>query len=196
MKRIGKSMFVVITLSICMMLTYQTAKASVKEEKAKALKEYKNILVDNPYKNLDGGGFTAETFNIKDLNGDGIPELIINEEVPNILTYKDGQIRFIYNSWVYCNLYYSEKTGNIMFYNSWNGTKSYSFYEFNKDGTELNTLKSFDYSDKQYTYYANETIKKISKATFNKQMKKYMPERVKLDTPYKNTKENRTKYLK
>ncbi len=166
------------------------------DTKENALKAYENILVNNPYEDYDGGGFTAKTFNVLDINGDNIPELVINGEAPNIFTYKDGQAVFLYNSWVLCSMYYSEKSHNLMYYYSWKGDKDYTIYAFNENGKELKELKSLTYSDKKYYVVKDGKKTKITKASFDKCLKKYMPGKVKLDTPYENTEANRSTYLK
>jgi hypothetical protein len=169
--------------------------AAEKDTKEKALKAYENILVNNPYEDYDGG-FTADSFNILDITGDDIPELIINEDAPNIFTYQDGQVVWLYNSWVLCNMYYSEKTKNLMYSYSWKGVSDYTIYKYDSANKELVSLKNLSYEKK--TYYVNNNSKKtkITKTSFNKCLAKYVPGKVKLETPYKNTEENRAKYLK
>lgn len=44
------------------------------------LATYDYILEIDPYKDIDGCGFTADSFNLMDFDLDGIPELIINSD--------------------------------------------------------------------------------------------------------------------
>lgn len=137
-----------------------------------------------------------ETFNILDITGDGVPELIINEEAPNIFTFKDGKVVWYYNSWVLGSMYYSEKTSNLMFNYSWDGEETNTIYKYDSDTDSLVATKELSVKSKKYYEYKNGKNIKITKEAYNKHMKKYMPKKIKLETPYKNTDKNRNKYLK
>lgn len=191
---------VIVSIMLCLSMLFcslSTMSIEAADTKKAALKAYKKILEENPYSDEDGG-FTAEEFNIMDLDGNGIPELIVNGDSPQIFTYKDGKVVWVYNSWIMCTLYYSKKTGNLMFYSAWNGRKDY----YMNNAKELINMSenSFykHYLSNEGKYYENKNGEdvKINKNTFTKALNKYMPEKSKVKTPYKNTKDNRTKYLK
>lgn len=169
------------------------------------------------YEKLEGGGFVAETFLLKDLDQDGVPELIINGEAPQIFSYdldKENDM-FIFNSWIIHTLYYSEKTKMIYSTSKWNGIKSWSFYKMGSTQTKSED-QVIEYLDKEYFYsdgkygkydtykapkgyyegsYYNEDHKKTTKKAINKYIQKLAPESIPLDTIVKNTAKNRKKYF-
>lgn len=222
MNKVGKVIISMLILVLVVTSLVPTASASAETKKVtdtqlkKVMKCYKNILSTNPYDGIDGG-FTAETFLLKDLDKDGIPELIINGEVPQIFSYdlKNDKEMFLYNSWVYCTLYYSSKAKTIMYTYEWKGKKDWMFYEVNntQENDASSVLKSledyYSYTDGKYEeydsctvkegyykgYYNNEDSKKITKETIDKAIEKFVPEKIKLETTIKNTKANRSKYL-
>lgn len=178
-----------------LVLNQPIALASTKTSSKKVIDAYKKILEGDNYSNMDGG-FKPETFNLVDVTGDKIPELIINGEAPQIFTYKDGETHWIYNSWVMGSLYYSKKTKKIMFEYIYDKEKAYDIFEY-EDGTQLKPVIYIGYSNKKYYTMDKEWNRKtISKEKYNKLMETNMPKYEKLETPYKNTKANRTKYLK
>jgi hypothetical protein len=177
----------------------------------KIMKCYCNILATNPYKSE--GGFTADTFLIKDLNKDGVPELIINSEVPQIFTYNldSNKEDFIYNSWTYCTLYYSSETMTILYYYTWKGEEEWSFYKMEKGNKEddlsfnMNSFEDYSYTDRaderydkgyyKGSFYSKDA-KKITKKEVTAAIKKLAPKKVELKTTIQNTEKNRNKYLK
>lgn len=194
-KKLG---YFVVSGILCCSLFFSTQAVTAKtaDTKKKALKAYEELLVKNPYADDMEGGFTAETFSVKDITGDDIPELIINGEAPQIFTYKDGNVQWIYNSWVLSTMYYSEKTNYIMNYYSWDGEKSYGILKYDKKTGEYSSVISL--TNKNKKYYVNKDGKevKITKKEFDGYLKKHMPNKVELKTPNKNTDKNRSKYLK
>lgn len=198
MKKLSK-VFVIHLLVLSFIINnHSLSYASVNDTKKEALAAYKSILVDNPYEDMEGG-FTAETFNLIDVTGDDIPELIINEEAPQILTYIDGNVIFMYNSWIYCSIYYSKKTSNFMFTMGSDKEKYYQIFKYTDIANyETKDIVNLSFKNKKYYKYdvKSEADIVISKKTFNKFLTKYMPDYIKLETPYKNTDANIKKYIK
>lgn len=186
----------------------------------KVMKCYKNILATNPYEDIEGAGFKATTFLLKDLDKNGVPELIINGEVPQIFSYdlKTDEETWIFDSWVYNTLYYSSKTKNIMYSYEWKGKKEWSFFKVNnmqeiEDSSETRMIEflddSYSYTDGKYEKgdeckakkgyykgsYFEDKAKKISKKKVEAAFNKLVPDKVELKTTIKNTKANRNKYL-
>lgn len=181
------------------------------EQMEKILDGYNAILedVNGEYEEVDGCGFVAESFDLKDLDVDGIPELIINQDVPQIFTYnlKDDMVSWMWSSWVLnTSLYYSSQERNLMCLNSSRG-KSWSFYSLKKDNNNVTVLENvkntrLSYVEKAFKiekrtvkkgYYMNDKL--TSKAAVEKKIKSLMSGKVKLTTKIKNTEENRNKYL-
>ncbi len=221
MKKVGRTIITILILTLIVTSILPTTSASAKTSKVtdaqlkKVMKCYTKILSENPYKGWEGG-FTAETFLLKDLNQDGVPELIINGEAPQIFSYdlKNDKEMFIYNSWVNCILYYSSKTKNIMYNYEWNGKKDWYFFKINntQETDAFNVLEALDtysYTDGIYDeydtttakkgyykgYYGSEDSKRVKKETIDKAIEEFVPDKEKLETTIKNTKANRSKYL-
>lgn len=223
MKKLGKSMMVfVLVLTLGISLAEPGTRISAKTKGVtdaqleKVMECYKTILQTNPYKDYDGG-FTAETFSLKDLDKDGVPELIINGEAPQIFSYDlaNEKEMFLFNSWVYNKMYYSSKTKTILYTYEWKGKKEWSFYKVNNTqktdaSTVLEALKQeYSYTNGKYDEYDNckakkgyykgkyfsEDAKYTTKKAVDAAIKKLVPAKVELKTSIKNTKENREKYL-
>ncbi len=206
----------VVTTTLSISSTTAQAKGVTDDQLKKAMNCYLKILKTNPYEDMEGG-FTAETFRLQDLDKDGIPELIINGEAPQIFSYnvKTDKAMFLYNSWTYCTMYYSSSTKTILNYNSWNGKKDYFFYKINNTQTtdEYSVFESlkdyYTYTDGKYSeydtykpkkgyykgYYSSEDAKLITKKTLDAAIKKIVPDKFELKTTTKNTTENQKKYL-
>jgi hypothetical protein len=193
-----KFSYIIVSGILCCSLFFSTQAVTAKtaDTMEKALKAYEELLVKDPYADDMEGGFSAETFSVKDITGDDLPELIINGDAPQIFTYKDGEVRWIYNSWVLSTMYYSEKTNNVMNYYSWNGESSYSIYKYDKKTGEYSSIISLTSKNKKYYTYKDGKEVKITKKEFDSYIKKYMPKKEELKTPNKNTDKNRSKYLK
>lgn len=222
MNRISKrilSLFIlalVVTSTLSIPSTTAQAKGVTDDQLKKAMNCYLNILKTNPYDDMEGG-FTAETFRLQDLDKDGIPELIINGEAPQIFSYniKKDEAMFLYNSWTYSTMYYSSSTKTILLASAWNGKKDYYFYKIKDTQTNdaydvFESLKdSYTYTDGKYSeydtykpkkgyykgYYGSEDAKLISKKTLDAAIKKLVPDKFELKTTIKNTTENQKKYL-
>jgi hypothetical protein len=219
MSKVKKILASILMLTLVITLLSPVARAetvTVTDEQLKKVMDcYNNILATNPYDDIEGG-FTAETFLLKDLDQDGIPELIINGEAPQIFSYdlKKDQVMFIYSSWVYNTMYYSNDKKTILYSYEWHGKKNWTIYEFKntQENDCLNVLKDvadYSYTDGKYDKYdtfkmkkgyykgnyefgdAKKTTKKTVFAAFDK----LVPNKVELKTTIKNTKENRDKYV-
>lgn len=216
-KSIRTMLLLITAISLMIPSASVIAKSKVTDAKLKkVMKCYNNILATDPYKGGDGG-FTAKNFSLKDLDQDGVPELIINDNAPQIFSYdlKNDKEMFLFNPWVICTLYYSEKTKNILYYYEWDGKKEWYFYNVNdtQSNDEFNVLSSLDelysYTDGKYYegaefkpkkgYYKgsywDENAKKETKASVDAAIKKLVPNKVKLEGKIKNTAANRKKYL-
>lgn len=192
---------------------YAKDKVTDKQYK-KVMKAYKMILSDNPYKK-DETGFVANYFSFYDLDKNGVPELIINGDAPQIFTYdlKEGKTKYIYNSWGKETLYFSPDTDIIMNRMKSSGEIRYYFMYMNYpedrkessiigyfplnyvyiDGTE----KTVDIKKGYYEVALGEKMKykKITKKETTEALDYLMPNKIELKTDIKNTKANRTKYL-
>lgn len=144
----------------------------------------------------------AKTFGLKDINKDGIPELLINNAY-QICTYnKDKGIIWLWDSWVICEMYYSEKSGRILYHYSYQD--DYDWTVFDIDSVELIWVDSFGlFQGKYYHGYEevspNElTYKEVTKEEVDSALEKIiemMDDKELLTTPYENTQENRDRYL-
>lgn len=217
-KRILSLMIMALIVATTLVIPSTTAQAKgvTDTQLKKAMKCYLKILKTNPYEDMDGG-FTAETFLLQDLDRDGIPELILNGEAPQIFSYnvKKDEAMFLYNSWTYNTMYYSSSTKTILLASAWNGKKDYYFYKIKATQSNaaydvFESLKdSYSYTDGKYSeydtykpkkgyykgYYGNEDAKLISKKTLDAAIKKLVPDKVELKTTLKNTTANQKKYL-
>lgn len=219
-KRNKRVISILLTLAVIFMLP--AANVSAKKNTVtdaqlkKAMKCYADLLATNPYESVDGG-FTAETFLLKDLDLDGMPELVINGDAPQIFSYdlKNNTEIFMYNSWVSNTLYYSSKTKTILYTYEWKGKKEWSFYQVKN--TQENDAFSimepsgdfYSYTDGKYDeyasnkvkkgyyigYYGSEDAKKTTKKALDKAINKLVPDKTELKTTIKNTSANRKKYL-
>ncbi len=217
-KRILSLMLMALVIASTLTIPSATAQAKgvTDAQLKKAMNCYLKILKTNPYEDMEGG-FTAETFRLQDLDRDGIPELIINGEAPQIFSYnvKNDKVMFIYNSWTYCTLYYSSSTKNILYKSEWRGKIDYIFSKVNDTQTtdEYSVIESlketYTYTDGKYDeydtykpkkgyykgYYGSEDAKLISKKTLDAVIKKLVPDKFELKTTLKNNTENQKKYL-
>lgn len=146
-------------------------------------KVYKDVLTDKDY--------NAKTFGLKDINNDGIPELLVNNAY-GIFTYKDNNYVWLWDSWVICEMYYSPTTNRILYHYEWKGDEDWAVYEIDMDKGEMSTIVYYSQSNGiYYKNYETETTKTEVEET----IEKMVPDRELLTTPYDNTEENRAKYL-
>ena len=223
MRKQSRSTMALLVFALIITLMQPMANVSAKTkgvtdaQLTKVMKCYRNILATDPYKDLEGGGFTAKTFLLKDLDKDGVPELIINGEASQIFSYNLNSDRetFIFNSWVYNTLFYSEETKTVLYTNEWKGKKEWSFFKINntqdKDGSDvMESLEEYySYTDGKYEKgdtckakkgyyegdYYSEKPKKTTKKAVEKAIDKLAPANVELKTTIKNTATSRKKYL-
>lgn len=133
----------------------------------------------------------AKSFGVKDINKDGIPEVLVNDSSA-ILSYKNDKSVWVWNSKVLSDMYYSEKTGNILYHHSYNNTDEWVIYAIDLDqGAGLVLVDS--YTNNNGTYLRGG--KSSSKSLVNAALDRLVPNKEILDTPYENSKENRDKYL-
>lgn len=201
-----------VALVLIPKLTVSASSSKITDEQInKIFSSYKDILidVDGRYKDEEGCGFVAESFDLKDLDLDGIPELIVNQDVPQIFTYdlKNDRSVWLWSSWVLNSpLFYSEKEKRLMCVSTFQGT-NWSFYSFPKDKDDVTLIqyiedisiwyapknRKVDKKIQKKGYYLNDKL--VTKTVAYKKIEQLMPGKVKLTTKIKNTEENRNKYL-
>lgn len=151
---------------------------------------YKKVLTDYEF------GSIPETFGLKDISNDGIPELLANNAL-QIYTYdKDEGIRWLWDSWVICEMYYSEKTNRILYYYTYQGDEDWVVFNVIPDTAEWDWYDRFGIFNGQYYHESFDNV--ITKKEYDSLVKKIdelLPDKELLTTPYENTPENREKYL-
>ncbi len=178
-KALCKLIVFTLVLNTIFLVSKGTASATNKREAA--LKTYEKFLKrGNAKLKIDGilqkFDFSQERFSIKDLNHDGVPELIINTMRGSlnsvVLTYYNGKIKTVlgcYHAYPKCY-----KKGSVFAVDTLtNGVSILSMYKIKK-GKAVKVAELTDdsarYDSKGKKYYINN--KKVGKSKYNKYINK------------------------
>lgn len=208
-----KKWSLLIVVLVCCLFPGNGTQAEAASAKTKALKAYKSMLSSKAklekyvyYEEGVMGSPKNITFGLAYIDNDNVPELILNAyDEQYLFTYRNGKIKKVGVYFLQCNdappfVYYRKKgvfraveffddTSSQDFYTLKNGKQSYIA------GRELFKRKVVKYIKGKSVYSSG---KKISKATFNKLLKKKAgnTKATIIKTYRANTAANRNKYLR
>ncbi|MDO4272489.1 MAG: hypothetical protein Q4D16_02370 [Eubacteriales bacterium] len=210
-----KHLWICITVFAMVLLVSTTAQAAT--PKSNALKAYKKLLSQKTIKWGDGSRKVPLKdceFSLAYVDNDSVPELFISnntavshaEGSALLYTYKNGKLRFVNNLFMdYRKFSYYKKKGIYTDNHFQMGVTVSTYYKLTnyKGITKLRTYKEevdVDRNGKLTTTYCvvrSVNSKNVSKAKFNSELKKLVGTQKKSSLVWrKNTKANRTKYIK
>lgn len=203
-KIVAVVMLFVITVSVIQVGGIEAIQASQKSE---ALSAYKEFLKENAWDDGEMGTAHGNYFAIKDLNGDKIPELIVNtgnnkdRKCYYLFTYKDEQVQEIYESWVIEKYYYTEKYFITTYnYSHDKQETSYAYvYKMNEEGNGFKIVAGYflEKENGKITYSDGDlNDKDASYSKAKAKCTKLMKNKKKLSTPYAINQKNIDKYVK
>lgn len=167
-KYYAKIIVMVFVVSMISIGTVNDVHASAKSEKKEALNAYKEFLYENKWIG-DGelGEDRGKAFAIKDVNGDKIPELLVDAKKEQVVFgYSDDGISMLYCSWTTEKWYYN-KTKKCFISKADPmyalGGKSYSVYKLKKPLYFYDWSKEDKVYKNYYTYFELKEIGKYSK---------------------------------
>lgn len=186
MKKFFGSILLLLLVAVVFMNGGIQARATEKKEAKKA---YQKVLISTA---LKGGKFAA-----KDINGDGIKELLTWDNtyaVPYaIYTYYNGKVRLLGGESGICSnsfhVYYDKKNKWIVGDNS-GTTEMYWCYGVKKGEAVFKRKYAYDLVEEGYILQTQKQTKRISERQFYAYV-----DTLKEIKPYANTKKNRAKYL-
>jgi hypothetical protein len=197
MKKVKKWFFLSLAfLLLCIPSLHGNAASQRKE----ALRAYRTFLAER-----ENG---SSTFALAYVNHDNIPELVYGKYGTTncqMYTYKDGKLVEVegeFNSWKPTG-YYKKKNIVVLTWNHDN-LSAIHYYRMEQGGLWEKLSKEhyaanenpLNYTPKAYTRYYNIRGKRITKATFTRQLKKLAGKTKETKFKYvKNTKANRKRYL-
>ena len=181
-------------------------------------KRFQNYLINGGWSH----GTDAQYFGLVDINNDGIEELIVNvddnsKQLPGAISFwKNGKYYGGYDSWITTGMCYCPETGYLMVIDGPNAStikrvvedkfpitipepfdvyaQIFRFSENSDYGLEC--VGTIEYAENgNYIVDGKEVTSKTKKAEIDAMVKKYMPTKILLTTPYKVTKKNLDKYL-
>lgn len=191
-------------LLLCMLLVftmgYMKTNVNALSTKTKACKAYVKLLA-NGYLWNDYDDYDYLKFKTVDINRDGVPELMVQdngashaEGTYGYYAYIGGKIKFLESYNDYSCVYKKRKTGYIYEKAAYMGMTVESWYAFN--GKTLKSAYSKETNEEgSVTYYKDSSS--ISKATYDKAIKaiKKNATKVTFTSLHKNHRLNREKYI-
>lgn len=198
-----------LTVLVCCLFLGDGTRAEAASAKTKALKAYKSMLASKA-KLEKFGIYRADSFAIAYIDNDNVPELIVNgadfQDTQFLFTYKNGKIKKVGAYLLQMHdappFVYYKKKGVFRAVVYWVESVSQEYYTLKNGKTNLIIFKFKNGYDKKengwYRWYRDRGSKKISKAAFNKLLKKKTGNtKATIIKTYKaNTAANRNKYLR
>lgn len=204
-----KTLRTLLLLTVLFVLALAPMNAQAASQKSKALKAYQNLLKKSSV-TLSGHKckLSNAKFAVAYVDNNTVPELFLETyyKIGNnklyviaLYTYKNGKATRVYTSIAglsYYKCYYYKKTGAFLSYFSYGDYQDYYYYKISGTKSAKRLSKLLVQGTTATTYYGA-SGKKITKSTFNKRLKTLTKsKKATAMTLRKNTRANRTKYLK
>ena len=178
--------------------------AVMASQKSDALKAYRDFLSENKWDEGELGTVHGKYFGLKDLNGDKIPELIINQSNNKdgnrcyaIFSYyaKDKTVTEVSCSWVFNECYFNKSKKYIVDDQSGKDLDYLWVYKVSKSGY-CKDVATVMIDRSGHKAIATINGKKASVKEAEKKFASYKKNVKLLQTPYKINKKNINKYVK
>ena len=206
MKKMKKIVSVVMILSVVIACgVLNTPQVVMASQKSDALSAYKVFLKENKWDEGEAGTLSGKYFGLKDLNGDKIPELIINQgenkkgkRAYAIFTYnaKEKYVDELYCSWLLDECYYNSEKKYIIDKATSDVSEELRVFKNTKKGNYKDVMSAtMQNYDGKYTS-AMVNGKKASYKKTKSKIDSYLEKAKLIKTPYKINSKNIKKYVK